>query len=169
MATKTPKPSDATVPPADRQRQAFEAGATAFQARDFRTALRNFQEAAAGPRPEIRHSAKLHMRMCEQRIAAETPKLETADDYYHYGIALMNQHRMEEAEQHLRQALNLDGQLDFVYYGLALCRGLRGDLNECAYLLQKAIALEPRNRVAAKNDPDFKELARQSPVSELLA
>jgi tetratricopeptide (TPR) repeat protein len=167
---KTPPKQEApALAPADRQRQAFDSAMRAFNARDFRSALDGFREAATGPGRDVAHSAKLHLRMCEQRIAAGTPRLETADDHYHYAIARMNQRQLQEAEKHFRQALALNGHLEYVYYGLALCRGLQGDLRDCAQFLEKAIGIEPQNKVAARKDPDFRELIRQSPVREVLA
>jgi len=167
---KTSQKEEASaVAPAESQRRAFDSAIRAFNARDFRSALDSFREAATGPSRDMAHSAKLHLRMCEQRIAAGSPRLDTADDHYHYAISRMNQRQLQEAEKHFRQALALDSRLEYVYYGLALCRGLQGDLRECAQFLEKAIALEPQNKLTARKDPDFRELLRQSPVREVLA
>jgi hypothetical protein len=59
-------------------------------------------------------------------------------------------------------------QADYLFYALALARGLAGDLHAAHAYLRRSIELDPRNRIAARNDPDFAAFARLSPVAELL-
>lgn len=140
----------------------------AFHARDFTSAKRLFERAVNGLSREMAHVARLHIRMCEQRIGQTEPVLRSPDELYHYAVGLINQRRLEEAEAKLRQALDGAPSLDYVHYALGIARGLRGDLHDAAHHLRRAIELDPRNRSLARSDQDFLEFGRNSPVRELV-
>ena len=146
----------------------FDRAVSYFGARDFRKAREFFERASAGPRLDIAHTARVHIRMCEQRIEKTPVALKSADDFYNYAITLINRRDLESAEQYLEKAALLASSADHVYYALALCCGLRGDLARARDHLRRAIDLQPRNRAQARNDPDFAELAHHSSIRELL-
>jgi tetratricopeptide (TPR) repeat protein len=159
-------------PPVDiderQQRQAFERAIQLFQSRQYGAAFRLFEMAAAGPTREMAHTAKLRAQMCRRRIAASEPSFRTADELYDYAVALINARRLEEAERRLREAVLKAPAGDHIYYALALCRGLAGDLRGAYSNLKHAIELQPRNRQQARNDPDFAEIATLPPLVQLL-
>jgi tetratricopeptide (TPR) repeat protein len=160
-------------PPADGfetggQAEAFESAVRLFHSGQFRAARDLFQRAARGSSREVAHTALLHARMCERRLGAPEPAPKSAEDHYNYAVALVNQRRLETAEQHLQQALAQAPDSDHLYYVLALCRGLGGDLAGAYTHMKRAIELHPRNRMAARNDPDFAEIGQQPPLAELL-
>ncbi|MBS1826621.1 MAG: hypothetical protein JST93_15000 [Acidobacteria bacterium] len=139
-----------------------------FHKRDFRAALPLFAEAAGGPNVSIAHTAKQHVRICEQRLGTPAPELHTAEDYYHYGIGLIASRKLEEAAQVLRKAAELDPRAGHVQYSLGISLGLAGDLQGAARHLGTAIQLDSKNRSIARSDPDFLEFGRYSPVRELV-
>jgi tetratricopeptide (TPR) repeat protein len=149
------RPSDS--PEAKLQMESFDRGMELFHARDFRRARDAFEKAASGPNREIVFAARNHQLMCERRLEKNTPALETAEDYYNYGVALTNERRLEEAQKHLEKAISMRSA-DHYHYALALCLGLEGKMEPAADHLRRAIELDPRNRVAVRNDPDFSEL-----------
>ena len=51
----------------------------------------------------------------------------------------------------------------YILFTLALCCGLAGDGGGACENLKRAIAIEPRNKVLARQDPDFLLLAQQIP------
>ena len=51
-----------------KQKEAFEKANKLFHARSFGDAMKLFQQATQGPSIEIGHVAKLHIKMCEQRL-----------------------------------------------------------------------------------------------------
>jgi tetratricopeptide (TPR) repeat protein len=150
------------------QSGAFESAIRCFHAGNFVKARELFQQATKGPSREVAHAARLHVRMCDQRIAKPEPTLHTAEEHYNYAIALMNQRKLELAERHLQQALTLAPRGDHLYYALALCRGLSGDLEGAYTHMKRAIELHPRNRATARNDPDFAEIGQRYPLADLL-
>lgn len=146
----------------------FEEATRLFHSGDFQAAREKFQLATEGPNREMAHAASLHVRMCEQRLSRVLPELNTPDDHYNYGIALMNRRELAEAEKHLRIALEALPDADHVHYALALCYALQGDLQSSYDHLKRAIEIEPRNRSLARSDTDFQERCKQSPLRELV-
>lgn len=167
-AGRAERPLSAAAQAAREQTEVFEKAISLFHARNFARARDLFERAAGGAVPEIAHAARVHARMCEQRIAKEVPRLVTAEDHYNYGVALMNRREIEQAVRQLKQALSLAPQGDHVLYALALCHCWTGDLRQAAGYLKQAIETQPRNRAQAINDPDFAEFIRRSPLEELL-
>lgn len=140
----------------------------AFHARDFGGAKRLFEQAIGGLSREMAHVARLHIRMCEQRLAQAEPVLQTPDELYHYAVGLINQRRLEDAEAKLRKALEAAPRADYIHYALGIARGLRGDLNDAAHHIGRAIELDPRNRAIARADQDFLEFGKNAPVRDLV-
>ena len=84
-------------------------------------------------------------------------------------MALINRRELPAAEKHLSDALALAPNADHIHYAMALSRGLRGDYQNARESLQRAIELEPRNRIHARNDADFAGFARQPAIASLLS
>lgn len=168
---RTAPPGDGRAgpaPDASEQTRLFEEGVRLFQSQQFLEARLRFSRAAEGPNAEMAHAARQRVRMCELRLSREQPELRTAEDRYNYAVVLLNQRRWEEAEEHLRRAIEEQPQGDHLYYALALCLCWRGDMAAAVQCLQRAIELEPSNRVTARNDPDFAPFASQPPLAGLL-
>lgn len=146
----------------------YDQAVRAFQSGGYASALSLFEQAATGPLREMAHSARLHARMCAKRLARPDMSLRTPDEHYDYAIALINERRLEQAERHLLLAIAQTPKADHLFYALALCRGLGGDLQGAHGNLKRAIELQPRNRATARNDPDFAEIGQLSPLAELL-
>jgi len=153
---------------ASQQARIFESAAALFHSGQYRTARELFQKAARGPSREVAHAAQLRARMCQRRLEGSELAPQTAEDHYNLAVALVNEHRIEAAEQHLRLALAQSPQSDHLYYVMALCRALGGDLDGAYTHMKRAIELQPQNRIAARNDPDFAEIGQQPPLLELL-
>ncbi len=150
------------------QLEAFDGAMRAFHAGDFTAALEAFERAERGPAREMAHSARVHARMCARRMGQPELALNTPEDHYNYAVALINERRLEQAEKHLLLAMAQNPKGDHLFYALALCRGLGGDADGAYANLKRAIDLQPRNKVAARNDPDFAEIGQQQPLAHLL-
>ena len=132
--------------------------------------MKFFQQASQGPSIDFSHVARLHAKMCEQRLKKDHAPLETPDDKYNYAVSLLNQKaNLEDAEKHLRAAVEAKYSADHFHYALALCLGLRGDYAGSSQHLARAIALAPNNRTIARNDPDFREILQSPAMRALLA
>ncbi len=170
-AAAAPAPALAATPRADpgkNQTELFDRAIALFHARKYAEARELFKTASAGPNRGMAHSARLHERICERRISKAQINIRTPEERYNYAIALMNERRLPDAEDQLRRAIAQAPSADHLYYALALCLALRGDVQGARANLKQAIDIDPRNRVAARNDPDFAEFAQLSPIAELL-
>ena len=164
------KPKAATAPNKveDPQLEAFEAAIQLFHRREFAAALPLFEQASQGPTKDLGQTAQLHVRMCQQRVEAARPPLQSAEDYYAYGLSLTNRRKLPDAEAAFTKALSLAPRADHIHYALALVRGLQGNYRGAAESLAKAIEIQPGNRKAARSDSDFHEVLQHSPVRELV-
>jgi tetratricopeptide (TPR) repeat protein len=169
-AARVKTPPAPAAPAKSQQNQAalFEKAIALFHQRSFADARLLFEKASTGPMLEIGCAARAHARMCAQRMESPGPEPETAEDHYNLGVALLNQRRLDEAEAHFEKALHLAPEGDYIHYAMALNKGLRGDVQQAAQSLRKAIELQPRNRRQALNDPDFAELLSKQPIAALL-
>ena len=94
--------------------------------------------------------------------------LQTADDHFNYGVERLNARDMEVARRHLDRALALEPDGEHILFTLALCCGLAGDGAGACENLKRAIELEPKNRILARQDPEFSALAQQFPALRAL-
>ena len=172
--TKTPETaakagaSNAAPAPGPKQRAAFDAAMKHFHARQFQQARQFFEQAAGGPERDVAQRAQLHIQMCDRRLQQATVQLGSAEDYYNYGVALLNARKVPEARTHLEKALEIAPDSDHIHYALALALALSGEINPAADNLRRAIELEPRNRVIARQDADFAAVVNQPPFQALL-
>jgi len=120
------------------------------------------------PERDVANRARLHLAMCDRRLQQTTVSLGSAEDYYNYGVALINSRNLPEARTHLEKALEMSPAADHVHYALALAQALAGDLTNAQQNLKRAIELEPRNRLIARQDADFAPLASQPPFDALI-
>ncbi len=152
----------------DKQSALYDKAMHFVNSGEFKKALGPLEQVASGPNVEMAHAARIHKATCERRLAAVSVKLESADDYYNYGIAQINQRDLDGAQDNLLKALAKSENADHVHYALALCYGLSKDIEKAAEHLGQAIAIAPRNRAAARNDSDFESIVAEPEIRALL-
>ena len=150
------------------QFMAFERAIGFLHKRNFREAKELFEKAREGPSRQIASNAALQIRICEQRLTAPAPEPKSADEHYNYAIALMNLRDLEQARQYLTTALQMDSRADHVHYALGICLALSGNASGAYDSLRRAIELQPRNRMVARQDSDLDGIANQPRFSRLL-
>ena len=146
----------------------FEQAIKAFWRQSFREAEGLFAKASVGPDRRISTSAETYLRTCRRRMEMRCAP-ESFDDRYTYGVTLLNDGRLSEARKEFESALRMNPRVDYVYYALAACFALSGDMTNLYANLRRAIELEPRNRIAARSDPDFQGALNDLSVRELLS
>src|SRR6202790_2438585 len=149
-------PSDAKV-----QMQAFERAIQFLHQRNYRDGMAWFEKAGRGPSLEVNFRAAAHARICERRLAAPPPEPKSAEEHYNYAVALINLRDLEPARRHLVIALEMDPLADHVHYAMAVFRALSGAASGAYDSLKRAIELQPRNRMVARQDSDFGALGKQ--------
>jgi tetratricopeptide (TPR) repeat protein len=151
-----------------RQLKTWEQAVQLFTKRQFAEASEGFQEAAKGPAAHIADKARSYLRICERKVATREVEFHTAEDHFNYGVERLNARDIEMARFHFGRALVLQPDADYILYTMALCCGLAGDGNAACENLKRAITIEPRNRILARQDPEFSALAAQLPALRAL-
>jgi len=152
----------------DMQLANFEAASKLFHTRKFREAHDLFLRAADGPERDVAHRARLHAAMCAQRFQQPEVRCETVEDHYNYGVALLNARKIEEARSHLERALQMAPDSEHIHYALAGAHALTADPARAYEHLKRAIELDPKNRIMARQDGDFASVASQTQFQALL-
>jgi tetratricopeptide (TPR) repeat protein len=145
------------------QMKAWEDGVRQFSLKKFSAAHAHFTEAASGPAAHIADKARSYAQICARRTSGPALELKTAEEHFTYGVERLNARDIETARKHLDRALALDPNGEHILFTLALCCGLAGDGDGACENLRRAIAIEPRNKVLARQDPEFLVLAQQMP------
>jgi len=157
-----------SVRSSEKQLNQFEAAMKHFHARRFKEAREGFLQAADGPERDVSHRAKLHATMCERRLPQPALNLRTAEEHYNYGVAMLNTRKVDDARVHLEQALEMAPDSDHIHYALALVQALSGNVSGAHEHLKRAIELEPKNRLLARQDTDLASIAGQPSMQALL-
>jgi tetratricopeptide (TPR) repeat protein len=147
----------------------YEEALEYFHQQKFPRAQQAFERVLEGPSKELVDRAKVHLRICEQRIAkapAAAPR--SAEDHYTQGVALMNLGRWDEAREHLDRARKAAPKADHIVYAMAALDCLTGEADSAMENLKIAIQLKPENRYHARNDEDFAFLQEDPRFTELL-
>jgi tetratricopeptide (TPR) repeat protein len=150
------------------QLRRYEEAYRLFRSQNFAQAKAAFERAVDGPQRELTHNARLHVSMCERRMQSTPVEFSTAEENYNYGIARLNTRDLTVARRYFEAALSLAPNGDHIYYGLALCCGLGGDLQGCYENLKRAIDLQPKNRLIARQDQDFNTIVQHPVFHQLL-
>ena len=81
---------------------------------------------------------------------------------------MLNTGFYEEARDQFQRILKTNPAADYAYYGLAILESMTGLAEPCLEHLAKAIGLSPRNRIQARSDSDFQDMADDPRFTELL-
>jgi len=151
--------------PSELQLKTFEHAVRLFPQRKLAEARDRFVESAKGPAAHIADKARSYIQVCERRTAGvEAARNFSAEDHFNHGVERLNARDVEQARAHFGRALTQQPDADHILYTMALCCGLAGDGNGACENLKRAIHLEPRNRILARQDPEFLALASQFPA-----
>jgi tetratricopeptide (TPR) repeat protein len=150
------------------QMKQWEEAVRMFSQKQFSAANERFVLAATGPAAHIADKARSYAQICSRKMTGTEVDLHTADDHFNYGVERLNARDMDVARRHLDCALAMEPDGEHILFTLALCCGLAGDGAGACENLRRAIALEPRNRILARQDPEFSALAQQLPALRAL-
>jgi tetratricopeptide (TPR) repeat protein len=169
----------AIPPPAQKVRsrhfpnalQAYEAGIKLMHAEEYQKAIKCFIDLIAeySEEPEIQERAKVLIQASEKRLQEKSRTVfRSADDHYNIAIAQLNRRELDEAVQHLQQALKLAPKGDHILYALAAANALQGNRDQALAFLKQSIHHRPENRFFAARDDDFKNLNEDSDFKQLV-
>ncbi|MDA1313404.1 MAG: hypothetical protein O2968_08725 [Acidobacteria bacterium] len=152
----------------ERQADYYDKASRAFQTRRFQQALMLFEKAAEGPDSTLSDRARVHVSISQRHVKPHQVKLKTADEFYHYGIRLINERRFDEAEKSLNQALKIQPRGAHIHFAAAILSALTKDTAGTYKSLKRAMELDPGIRVSALNDTDLAAAAKDPAISQLL-
>ncbi len=148
--------------------QAYEQALKAMQAQKFDRAKPLFDKVIASGSKELVDRALVHLNICNQQLSRVQNIFANCEEHYDYAVSLMNMGDYVGAREHLELILKEDPKLDFVWYGLSVLDCLTGRAQESLQHLGEAIRLNPSNRLQARNDSDFRNMADDPRFTELI-
>jgi tetratricopeptide (TPR) repeat protein len=128
-------------------------------------AKKAFEEvvAAAENEPELAQRARTYVRICERRLAPPAPAPANHEQRYARAVYLANAGAWDEAIALFDQALAERPDSVGCLYARASAWALKGQASRAVSDLRQAIALDPKVRFQAVNDPDFEKI-REEPT-----
>lgn len=130
-----------------------------------RTALESLLSSNAG---DLVDRARVHLAACERQMKKKSISFNSPEEQYDYAISLLNTGYYEDAREQFDAILKKYPSADYAYYGLAVMYSLTSHAEECLEQLGRAIELNPGNRIQARLDSDFQEMADDPRFTELL-
>jgi tetratricopeptide (TPR) repeat protein len=146
----------------------FEAATRHFQKRNYERAKELFAKLAETAPLGVADRAKVHLRLCNQRLAPRPVRLKTAEDYYVAGVSALNDRRLDQAVECLARSTKLDPKREESHYALAVAYALQGKTDPALEQLKVSIRLRPQNLFQARTDEDLRRLALDPRFSHLL-
>ena len=119
----------------------------------FESVLRQYPE-----EKELHERVRLYLNICRRQATPREATPQTMDERLYAATLAANGGRYDEAITHLRLVRDEDPDNDHALYMLAVAHAQRGEHAEAIAHLERAIALNPENRSAARHDPDLEPL-----------
>ena len=162
------KPTLADDPRFAQAVQNYEAGLKAMQEHKFERAKSLLEKVVKGGPRELADRAAMHLNTCTQQMARTSTSFKTPEEHYDFAVSLMNSGEYDEAKSHLEKIQKQSPKADYAVYGLAALSCLTHKPEDALRYLATAIKMNPMNRLQARNDTDFHNLADDPRFTELL-
>ncbi|MGC2639198.1 MAG: hypothetical protein WA294_18575 [Acidobacteriaceae bacterium] len=118
--------------------------------------------------PELLERARIYLAVCERNSRSAELTFSTPEEQYDYAVSLLNSGAYEDARDQFEAILGRAPRADFAHYGMALLNSMTGQAEEALEHLGRAIEINPANRIQARSDPDFVDMADDPRFTELL-
>jgi tetratricopeptide (TPR) repeat protein len=171
MATKK-NASAPSAPVTDASHDAFvaqyENALRLMQDRQYTQAKEAFEALLPDAPRHIADRARVHRQACQSKMNQDPQTPRNPVEIYDYAVLLMNQGRHDDAREQLQKLLRTDPDADYAHYGLAVLLASGNKVEEALRHLERAIELNPQNRLQARNDGDFQAVSDDPRFTELL-
>jgi len=172
-ATKRPRTLAGTAQPSsDKARTQtlalYEAALRLMQDGKYEKAHVAFNQMLATAPADLAERIRMYINACLQQVSKGKATFLSDEERYDYAISLLNEGNYEDARAQLKQIVTHNGGADFAFYGLAVLASMTGEAHACLEHLTEAIRLNPRNRIQARADSDFQDMADDPRFTELL-
>jgi tetratricopeptide (TPR) repeat protein len=165
LAGSVPVPQDSTRAAAIAS---YEAALHLMQAGKYDKAHAAFDKMLLSSPPELAERIRMYINACLLQITKGTTSFASHEEQYDYAISLLNDGKYPDAREQFKQILAAMPTADYAFYGLAVLASMTGDSHECLEHLANAIKHNPRNRIQARADSDFQDMADDPRFTELL-
>jgi tetratricopeptide (TPR) repeat protein len=146
----------------------YEAALRLMQEGKFEKAHTAFNHMLAASPADLAERIRMYINACLQQISRGQTKFLSHEERYDYAISLLNDGNYEDARVELRKIIADNSQADYAFYGLAVLASMTGDPHTCLEHLTEAIHLNVKNRIQARADSDFQDMADDPRFTELL-
>jgi len=160
--------SPAEDPGRDALIASYEASLRLMQEGKFDKALESLEKLLQSGAGDLADRVRMYISACNAQIAKNKASFTTLEEQYDYAISLLNDGHYEDAREQFQSILKQDGNADYAYYGLAVLASMTGDADTCLQQLTEAIQKNSRNRIQARSDSDFQDMADDPRFTELL-
>ncbi len=149
----------------------FKTAVRYFQMQKFKKAKEIFKELVNSPAREVAARARVHLRLCEQKLEplSRPAAGKTVEDFYTLGVVELNVRNLDLAIEYLSKADKLAPDQEHIRYALAAAHSLQGNVDVALEHLSAAIALRPDNRFQARRDSDFQSVATDPRFKRLVS
>jgi tetratricopeptide (TPR) repeat protein len=148
--------------------QHYQSAVQLLQQGKFEKALAAFEKLVATVPPELRERCKMYIATCQRQMDKHGLTFLTPEEHYDYAVSQLNTGYYEDAREQFNLILASHPRADFAFYGLALLDAMTGRTQDCLRNMGQAIALNPKNRLQARVDNDFQNMADDPRFTELL-
>jgi len=173
-ATKRPPRTLAgTTPPTQDEARnklltEYEAALRLMQAGRYDGAQKAFDKMLANGAGDMSDRVRMYSNACATQLLKGDYAFANHEEHYDYAVSLLNSGLYEDAREQFLLILKDNEKADYAFYGLAVLASMTGDSHTCLEHLTEAIRQNPRNRIQARADSDFQDMADDPRFTELL-
>ena len=146
----------------------YESALRLMQEGKFDKAHAAFNQMLASSPADLAERIRVYINACVQQMQRQKTQFNSDEERYDYAVSLINDGNYEDARNELNQIIGSNKDADYAFYGLAVLSSMTGDAHSCLEHLTEAIRLNPKNRIQARTDSDFQDMAEDPRFTELL-
>ncbi|RXH56759.1 tetratricopeptide repeat protein [Granulicella sibirica] len=146
----------------------YEAALRLMQEGKYEQAHVAFEKMLATSPADLAHSIRMYVNACMQQVAKRKTEFLSEEEHFDYAVSLLNNGHYEDAREEFRAILADNNSADYAFYGLAVLASMTGEAHTCLEHLTEAIRLNAKNRIQARSDSDFQDMADDPRFTELL-
>lgn len=146
----------------------YEAAIHLMQQGKYDKAHQAFDSMLISSPADLAERIRMYINACVLQISKGETTFHSHEERYDYAISLLNDGHYDDAREHFKKILQDNPRADYAFYGLAVLASMTGDSTECLEHLAEAIQHNPRNRIQARADSDFQNMADDPRFTDLL-
>jgi tetratricopeptide (TPR) repeat protein len=146
----------------------YQSAVQHMQEGKFDRARTLFEKLIQNGAPELIERSRTYLAVCERHAQKQGLSFNSPEEQYDYAISLLNTGNYEDARDQFEGLLKKNILRAYAHYGLAVLNSITGQAEECLDHLREAIELNPQNRIQARSDSDFNDMADDPRFTELL-